>query len=136
MSKTSRSAGVRFKHTTNLRWWQIRPIEFSLLLLPIIIQRVLVLGLFVMASTFADGETVELAFALDATYAGLHAPSILMHIIILNWILLLLAAISAIIERCYRWPKALLIFMGLAFVMAEMTQNALLVYEPYLALRG
>lgn len=135
MSKTSRSAGVRFRRTTYLRWWQIRPIEFSLLLLPIIIQRVLVLGLFVLASTFADGETVELAFALDATYAGLHSPSILKHIIILSWVLLLLAAISAAIERCYRWPKALLIFVGLAFVMGEMTQNALWVYEPYLALR-
>ncbi|MEP4053225.1 MAG: hypothetical protein ABJN22_13365 [Litorimonas sp.] len=88
-----------------------------------------------MASTFADGETVELPYALDATYAGLHAPTALAHIIILGWVLLALAAISAAIERCYKWPKALIVFVVLFFLMGMLTINTLAVYEPYLAIR-
>lgn len=73
--------------------------------------------------------------ALDATYAGVNAPETLGRIIFLGWTLLILAGISASLERCYRWPKALLVFGGIAALMELMTLNALALYEPYLAVR-
>lgn len=135
MSKTLRSAGVRFNHTTYLRWWQVRTIDFGLLLFALIVQRVLVLVLFIAATTVADQDSLEMSFALDATYAGIHAPTTLKHIIILGWILLGVAAVTAYLERCYRWPKTIVIFVGLFALMTLMTLNALAIYEPYLAIR-
>lgn len=88
-----------------------------------------------MAVTFEDSDSIVTSFALDATYAGIHAPTTLKHIIILGWIWLIVAAISAWLDRVYKWPKAVLLFTGLAALMVLMTMNTLAVYEPYLALR-
>lgn len=126
---------MRSRRSTYLRWWQVRPIEFSLFLFPLVIQRTLVLLLYIMAAIYADHDEIELSYAMDATYAGLHAPTALKQIIILGWILLALAALSAWIDRCYKWPKAVLIFVVLVGLMGMMTKHALWVYEPYLALR-
>ena len=64
-----------------------------------------------------------------------HAPSKVKHIIILGWVLLGTAAITACLERCYKWPKTIFIFAGLSALMTIMTLNALYIYEPYLAVR-
>ncbi len=82
-----------------------------------------------------DGNDVPMSFALDETYSGIHAPSTLKHIIVLGWVLLGVAALSAGLERCYKWPKAAFIFLTLVALMWLMTTNALWLYEPYLAAR-
>ena len=101
----------------------------------LIIQRTLLPLLYILAATFADPDDMPLSLALDATYAGIHAPSALKHIIILGWVLLALATFTACLERCYKWPKTVVMFAGLSVLMAIMTFNALAVYEPYLAIR-
>ncbi len=97
------------------------------------IQRILVAPLFIAAVIFADDK--PMSFAMDATYAGIHAPSTLKHIIVLGWVLLGVATISACLDRCYKWPKAVVLFAGLSALMAFMTLNTMDVYEPYLAIR-
>jgi len=88
-----------------------------------------------MAVTEMDFNQTPLSAALDATYAGNHAPTLLKHIIILGWVLLLTAAISAWLERCYKWPKLIVLFIGLTGLMTFMSLNTLTLYEPYLAVR-
>ena len=88
-----------------------------------------------MADTDMDFNQTPLSAALDATYSGNHAPTMLKHIIVLGWILLVTAVVSAWLERCYKWPKAIFVFVGLTALMTFMTLNALTLYEPYLAVR-
>ena len=118
-----------------LRWWQVRPIDFSLFLFPLIVQRALLLPLWILAMTYADDGETPMSLALDTTYAGWDSPKTLLKIIILGWVLLIIATASAFIERCYQWQKAALIFLVLAVLMIFLSLNAINLYEPYLAVR-
>jgi len=118
-----------------LKWWQIRTTEYGLLLFPLIIQRVLVLPLWILAVAETDFNQTPLSTALDATYSGIYAPSAVKQIILMGWILLAVSAVSASLERCYEWPKTVLLYAGLTGSIALMTLDVLAVYEPYLAVR-
>lgn len=85
--------------------------------------------------TYSSTDDIPMSLALDVTYAGWHAPNTLKQIILLGWALLGLAIISAALERCYKWVKALLLFAILIVLMGVMTLNTLDLYEPYLAVR-
>jgi len=76
-----------------------------------------------------------MSLALDTTYAGWNSPKAVFKIIILGWILLIIAAASSFIERCYHWQKAVLIFLVLAGMMVDLSLNAISLYEPYLTVR-
>ncbi len=82
-----------------------------------------------------DFNQTPLSRALDATYSGNHAPTMLKQIIILGWILLATAMVSACLERCYKWPKSIFIFGSIIVLMTYMTLNTLSLYDPYLAVR-
>jgi hypothetical protein len=88
-----------------------------------------------MAIIFHEQDETPMSFALDATYSGVNAPQTLQHIIILGWVLLGVAMISAGLERCYKRPKLILVFTALTALMALMTFNTMALYEPYLAVR-
>lgn len=85
--------------------------------------------------TQSDIDDIPMSLALDVTYAGWHAPDTLKQIILLGWALLGLAIISATLERCYKWYKAVILFAILMLLMAVMSLNTLNLYEPYLSLR-
>jgi len=74
-----------------------------------------------------------MSFTLDATYGGWHAPTTLKQIISLAWVLLLVAILTASLERPYSWIKTILVFGSLTLLMWFMTANTLALYEPYLA---
>jgi len=76
-----------------------------------------------------------MSFALDASYAGLHAPTSVKHIIILSWVLLFTAMLTALFERPYSIGKSILVFGGLIVFMWLMTSNTLTLYAPYIDVR-
>ena len=125
----------RLYSQTRLKWWQIRTIDFSLFLTALIVQRVLVLALWVIAATYTDLSNGSMSHALDATYLGVHAPTTLAIIIISSWILLFIAMLTAYFERPYGLEKSILIFGGLLTFMWTMTSNTLTLYAPFLELR-
>ena len=99
------------------------------------LTRALVLPLWIVSVTYSEFDEVPMSLALDATYAGWHAPSTLKHIIIMGWVLLGVAIISAMLESCYKWYKVVIIFAALTALMGFMTFNTMNLYEPYLAVR-
>ena len=108
-------------HPARLRWWQLRPTEFALLLYALIIQRVLGLGLFAAASVILDSRGVSLDdptspplgyYGIDQAL-GWDIAAYFGALGLLIWAALAAAALSAWLERAYgRWKFAA-VFVGI-----------------------
>ena len=120
-----------------LRWWQVRPIEFGLVLYGLLAQRVLILGLFVFKTVMAGemSQTVDPErYAMKLRYIDMSVGPLddwarLLFALSLAW--WACALVSAWQERCYgRW-KLLLIFLVSGYLLVSITLNYRFAMDRY-----
>jgi len=102
-----------------LKWWQVRTTEFALFLYAVIVQRALVLGLFVVIAALQDSDHKyknEAVYLDDFLFWDL--PQYFNVLFAAIWFLFALSLLSALLERCYGHLKFALVFVVLAVSIA------------------
>ena len=100
-----------FKKNRELQWWQIRTVDFSLFLYIVIYQRVLLLPIWIIATTTAELDELALSYVLDTPIAGNHPLKMLSLMLTLIWLYFISCIVTAMFQGCYSWIKTALLFL-------------------------
>ncbi|MEP1230142.1 MAG: hypothetical protein ABJG88_05660 [Litorimonas sp.] len=106
-----------------LRWWQLRTPDFAVLLYTTLVQRVIILPIWIIGFASSEINDVPLSFVLDTPIYGNHPARMCAMIIIGVWIYYAACMFTAILDQSYGWIKYSLIFLLIGSVHALTTYN-------------
>jgi len=119
-----------------LKWWQIRTVDFALLLYIFIYNRVLALGIWVFGMTISDTGNLALTYILDTPLSGNHPTQMLSIILLLIWFYYIVCLTTSLAEQRYSIIKTLTLFTALFGILVGTTHSFINLFEFYFPLVG
>ncbi len=102
-------------------WYYITLAEFSLIIVGISVQRIIILPLWAIAATLSDTNNMSVSLFFDTPIFGFHPAKSMSLIVLLMWLFWLTSAISSLLEKHHNIIKFLLVYGLIALLFKTST---------------